>query len=233
MCQRFTIALLGAALLRPVAEAQVRGGFMGAPARTGVASGMGRGFGVAFSGQPGFRRLHPPVLLGAPYFYSDYSSDPAAVQAPPQVVVVQVPSPTATPQEARAEPLLIEWQGDRYVRMGGTEATAGRESRGPLDYAAAPAKLTTRAKLSQPAPARAPELPAAVVVYRDGRREAIRDYTIIDGTIYARGDYWTDGYWNKKIQLAGLDLPATLKASQNNGVRFVLPTSPNEVITRP
>jgi len=51
--------------------------------------------------------------------------------------------------------------------------------------------------------------------------------------IYARGDYWNDGYWTKKIQLAALDLPATAKASQELGSKFVLPTSPNEVILQP
>ena len=59
---------------------------------------------------------------------------------------------------------------------------------------------------AEPAP---PELTPVVLVYRDGHREQIREYSIANGTIYARGDYWNDGYWSKKIQLTALDLPAS------------------------
>ena len=76
-------------------------------------------------------------------------------------------------------------------------------------------------------------LPPAVLIFHDGHREEVRDYTIADGTLYARGDYYTDGYWNKKIDLASLNVPQTLQANADRNVKFVLPSSPNEVITRP
>src|ERR1039458_7526855 len=50
---------------------------------------------------------------------------------------------------------------------------------------------------------------------------------------FARGDYYTDGYWNKKIDLATLSVAETMQANANRSVKFVLPSSPNEVITRP
>ena len=82
-----------------------------------------------------------------------------------------------------------------------------------------------------PAPPPQP-LPPAVLIFRDGHSEEVRDYTIADGIIYARGDYYTDGYWNKKIDLATLDLAQTQQANSARNVNFTLPSSPNEVITR-
>jgi hypothetical protein len=73
----------------------------------------------------------------------------------------------------------------------------------------------------------------AVVVYRDGHREDVRAYAIADGVLYAGGDYYADGYWNKKIELSSLNLPATVKSNEERGVKFTLPSAPNEVVTRP
>jgi hypothetical protein len=76
-------------------------------------------------------------------------------------------------------------------------------------------------------------LPPATLIFRDGHSEEVRDYTIADGILYARGDYYSDGYWNKKIGLTALNIPETLQANATRNVKFVLPSSPNEVITRP
>ena len=56
---------------------------------------------------------------------------------------------------------------------------------------------------------------------------------IVEGILYAQGEYWNDGYWTKKIQLSALNLPATRTTNQEHGVNFLLPTSPNEIVTRP
>jgi hypothetical protein len=77
------------------------------------------------------------------------------------------------------------------------------------------------------------ELPPAVLVFRDGRKEEVSEYTIMNGTIYSKADYWTTGSWTRKIQIADLDVPATLKLNQERGLKFVLPASSNEVVTRP
>ena len=68
------------------------------------------------------------------------------------------------------------------------------------------------------------------LVFRDGHSEEVHDYTIADGILYTRGDFYTDGYWNKKIELSALDIPQTLAANAARDVKFVLPSSPNEVI---
>ena len=77
------------------------------------------------------------------------------------------------------------------------------------------------------------ELPPAVLVFRDGRTEEVSSYTIMSGTIYLKADYWTSGSWTRKIQIADLDVPVTLKLNQGRGLNFVLPASPNEVVMRP
>jgi len=232
---KLAIALLGASVLAPLAPAQMRGGSMGVAGRPVAVAGISphsvRGASIIFGARPdarGFQR--PSILLGNPYFYSDYSSEPVVVEAPaPQIVLLQTAAAEA-PTEAKPEPLLIQWQGDRYVRIDGASKNTAPV---PLDYAEGVAEKPTAAKQagdSQPLP---PELQPVVLVYRDAHREEIREYTIADGIIYAQGDYWTDGYWTKKIQLTALNLPATKEASQENGAKFVLPASPNEVVTRP
>ena len=77
------------------------------------------------------------------------------------------------------------------------------------------------------------DLPPATFVFRDGHREQSDDYSSISGVIYTRADYWTSGSWSKQIPLAQLDLPATFRVNQEQGVPFRLPNAPNEVITRP
>ena len=113
---------------------------------------------------------------------------------------------------------MIELQNGHYVRVSSTPANGE------------PLSLASDKKPAQPSTA---ALPPALLVFRDGHTEEVRDYTIADGILYARGDYYTDGYWNKKISLSTLNVPQTLEANATRKVKFVLPTSPNEVITRP
>jgi len=150
-----------------------------------------------------------------------------------------------------SEPLLIELQGDRYVRI--SSAAIDGEARplpGPGNFRAGngqPSKAggghskplaQNAAAGSGPMIAAGPAaaarvLPAAILIFRDGRSQEVHDYTIADGFLYARGDFYTDGYWNKKIDLAALDLAATMQTNSARNVKFVIPSSPNEVITRP
>ena len=71
------------------------------------------------------------------------------------------------------------------------------------------------------------------LVFRDGHREQVFDYTIADGVLYAHADYFTTGSWNRKIELSSLNLSETVKSNQSQGVRFQLPSAPNEVIVGP
>jgi hypothetical protein len=123
----------------------------------------------------------------------------------------------ATPiQEAKPiNPLLIELQGDHFVRL--TDSQVNQPLAGS---AGAPGQQQ-------------PELPPAVLVFRDGHRQEVSSYSIIGPVLYASGSYWTNGYWTQKVLLADLDLSATLHANQERGVKFVLPSAPDQVVTRP
>ncbi|MFZ1010877.1 MAG: hypothetical protein WAN65_28820 [Candidatus Sulfotelmatobacter sp.] len=147
-----------------------------------------------------------------------------------------------------SQPLMVELQNGQYVRVNTNAAEV--DDAHDLTFAAsgkAPNKNTQPAKsarnhsspLAEPTAAlgitasRSRELPPATLIFRDGHSEEVRDYTIADGILYARGDYYADGYWNKKIALSTLDVAQTLQANATRSVNFVLPSSPNEVITRP
>ena len=167
-----------------------------------------------------------PLAFSDP-FYADYLSStgyPAASQPP--MIILQSPQARA-PEPERfappAQPLMIELQGDRYVRVSGPESSGAE-------------MIDRMPELPSSAPIHAvatPELPPAVLVFRDGHREEASEYTIADGALYTRTDYYTTGSWNRKIELSSLNLPETVKSNQSRGVKFQLPSSPNEVIVRP
>jgi len=77
------------------------------------------------------------------------------------------------------------------------------------------------------------ELPPVVLVYRDGHRESVGEYSIIGGTLYTSADYWQSGSWTRRIPISTLDVPSTLAANREAGVKFMLPSGPNVVVTRP
>ena len=263
MLNRFAITILATAILISPVNAQIRGtgatpGAMGTGATPG-ASGVGRsGFGVTgtagsaehgFVGGPTrFHRAHSSgrsgIQLLYPYYYSDYGYDSEGAAQPQVVVVTAAPAQPALP-EPPPEPLLIEWQGDHFERMTPSQKTSAKEQDGP-DYSAksevrpstprSPSSGSSRPaqKVAAQLPREsARELPLAVLVFRDGRTEEVSSYTIMSGTIYSKADYWTSGSWTRKIQIADLDVPATLKLNQGRGLNFVLPASPNEVVMRP
>jgi hypothetical protein len=206
------------AALAPCASAQ-RMGF----ASPRSASGFSRG------GHP--RASFYPVGFYSP-FYSDYLSStgyPAASQPP--LIILQSPPPAPAPDNFSppAQPLMIELQGDRYVRVSGSE-TSGTEMIDRMPDPSPRSEPTSRAAIHAVA---APQLPPAVLVFRDGHREELSEYTITGGVLYTSGDYYANGSWTRKIDLSSLNLPDTIKSNQSRGVRFQLPASPNEVIVRP
>lgn len=239
MLNRITLVLVAAVIVISPAGAQ-------AQMHGGAAGTVGVGVGVGARGTPGFRGtlhggagLHQghgfrrnSLLLPYPYYYSDYGYD--SEPAPPaQVVTVAAPAPASAQGSSTPplEPLLIEWRGDHFERITlSQKASAGGQNSPDYSEKAAPRTVATGHKAASQPPR---DLPPAVLVFRDGRHEEVSSYTIMRGTIYSKADYWTSGSWTRKIQIADLDVPATLKLNQERGLRFVLPGSPNEVIMRP
>jgi len=217
------IALL--ALLTPCASAQRM-----VSAAPHFASGFHRG------DRP--RAFFYPLGFSDP-FYSDYLTSigyPVAPQ-PPVVIMQATPAAAQEPDHfpSPAQPLMIELQGDRYVRVSGPDTTGAEMiEREPIGHPE-PAQSGHRPPSSAAVPATvARELAPVVLVFRDGHREAASDYTIADGILYTSGDpYNTGGSWNRKIELSSLNLPETITSNKSRGVRFQLPTAPNEVIVRP
>ncbi|MGA7221089.1 MAG: hypothetical protein WBX38_22430 [Candidatus Sulfotelmatobacter sp.] len=124
---------------------------------------------------------------------------------------------------ASSQPLMIELQNGRYVRVNPSAVDGeARELAAPSEAQISKAGSTSVAH----------DLPPAVLIFRDGHSEEVRDYTIADGALYARGDFYRDGYWNKKIELSSLDVAETARANDARNVKFVLPSSSNEVIAR-
>lgn len=217
MSRRLIIVLLFAAVI-PLSAAQ-RAGFPNGGFRSGFRGG--------FIGNGNGRFARGAGFWGAPFFYADYPNESLPYQAPasPVVIVEQAASPAPSQPEPIPEPVMIEWQGDRYVRSVGDRPANGAE-----DYAEASPSAAPTARVKQFVSA---DLPPVILVYRDRHREQVSNYVIEDGNLYARGNYWQDGYWNKTVQLVALDIPATLKANSESGVKFVLPSGPNEIVTRP
>jgi hypothetical protein len=149
---------------------------------------------------------------------------------------------------ASSQPLMLELQNGQYVRVNAnaaevddahdlTSAVSAKTSNNNVQPARSARNHSLSPADSSPAleatASRSRELPPATLIFRDGHSEQVRDYTIADGILYARGDYYADGYWNRKIALSTLNVTQTLQANATRNVKFVLPSSPNEVITRP
>ncbi len=203
----------------------------------------------------GSRRFSPYTSLPFPFLGDYFNPDDIystgyPVASPPPIILLQAArdysdqpgmfQPKNDRETATAtQPLMIELQNGRYVRVASTPSNGEPRSLDPGQGQTNDTKPArpTRPNSTQPAASNsisqtlAP--PPALLVFRDGHTEEVRDYAIADGILYARGDYYTDGYWNKKIAISTLNIPQTLEANTTRNVKFTLPTSPNEVITRP
>lgn len=229
-CAVRRLLILGLLILTPALLAQIPTGGMG------VAGGAHMGGTTAGGGARGghglgSRTVRPGVVGGFrhhgfhrnPFFNPFWSSsfwwddgyypqdgDQGGAQPPAPSSLAQPPAPM---QEVKPiNPLLIELQGDRFVRLSDNQISQ------PLARSSAPQQ---------------PELPPALLIFRDGHHQEVSSYAIIGPALYASGSYWTNGYWTQKILLADLDLAATLQANQQRGVNFVLPSAPDQVVTRP
>ena len=244
MPRLFVLALLAAAAFP--AAAQVRGAMpMGGMGRMGHTRVSTPGIRIGFHANPQFsgRFFHRGGFFNAPFFYpayDDYPPDDYAQEdpseVPPQMVAVPVPQALPAREPAHSAPLVIEWQGDRFVRYGGTadDQMVDAQGRWAPRSSREEFNLRPQASSARPSAALPPRLepPATVLVFRDGRREETANYSIIGGTLYAYADYWTGGSWAKKIQISELDLPATVRSNDERGVKFVLPPGPNQIVTR-
>jgi len=161
---------------------------------------------------------------GDPFFWYGGDSTPQPPPEPGSPVLILRPDPSP---QARLSPLLIELEDGRYVRHGAT--SQAEQSAASHEPRTSPAPTRYYSARDESA-----ELTPTMLVFRDGHREQTSDYAIVGRVLYARGDFEGEpGYGLKNIQLSALDIPATIRANRENGVNFVLPSGPNEVVTRP
>jgi hypothetical protein len=64
-----------------------------------------------------------------------------------------------------------------------------------------------------------------ILVFRNGKKQEVRNYAIMGDSLYV----FDEG--RKKLALADLDLPATIKANDDRGVEFKVPASPKKKVT--
>ena len=238
------VTLLAATLFLSPLWAQGRGGGRSAPSRGGSRGGrMTPGYRYGRRGQYGqygeYGQYYPGWgwgYLPPPYFDldNDYDYGPDEPEAPPapEVVMqppaqpwVRRPAPAASP----ATSLLLERHGDQWVRIEQSATASPAVPTRTAQASTLPSVTAGPSEASQPPH----QLPPAVLVFRDGHSEELERYSIIGGIIYTTADYWSTGTWTRKIPIAELDVPATLKQNQVRGGKFALPSGPNEVVIQP
>lgn len=157
------------------------------------------------------------IFLGEPWLdsYPPQAGQLTYIVLQPQAPVAAKPAEETKP----ITPLLIEWNGNRFVRTTDVEPLLSNSSSSPQPSAKSQAR------------AGAPHSDASVtLIYRDGHSEQVRDYSIVAGRLYASADYVQSGSWMKTIDLSSLDLRATIETNRASGIDFVLPTAPNVVV---
>jgi len=227
-----SIAILGVVLLAPSAHAQGRG-MRGSGAATRARSTFGPAGAGGFA-RTGQRRLlnNSGYFLPPYYFYDDEFDDglvaPEGSQV--QLIVSNPPQPVAPPAKP-VEPLLLENRGGQWGRVPtGSQMQAAPESTKTIPVQSP----SLQPGITGPAgeTLSLPELPPARIVFRDGHTEEVQKYMIQGDVLYTTSDYWTTGSWTRKIPLAELDIPASLKLNKERGTKFNLPSGPNEVVIR-
>jgi hypothetical protein len=228
MARWLIFVVTSVAVLASLCGAQMRGGYHGG----------GRGFGSAPGqsplGQSSFGHHRNNVPRGyfagdTAFLFDDYPFSPATPEYTPPYLVMQAPVAAEAAPAPRVASLLIELQGDRYVRYGGMARSEDADVRS-RDVPGLAARSGGEVSVAPP------NLVATVLVYRDGRHEEVADYAIVGRTMYAHRSNSGDGqieYGLANIQLSALDIAATTAANRENGVSFVLPTAANQVVTRP
>jgi hypothetical protein len=149
----------------------------------------------------------------SPYMYSDYQSygyDNSGVQPgqPPVQVEIKILNDKDSGEQ---DQYAVGEDGQVQVRRkpdSRNEASPAAQDSTESAYSAAPAQ--------QPEPAR--EVIPTVLIFRDGHRQEVRNYAIMGNVLYD-----LENLSASKIQLAELNLPATVKENDERGVPFAVP----------
>ena len=161
-----------------------------------------------------------------PYYDSDY--EPVKSEESPANSVVAQPEQPPVPVASPVEALVLENRDGQWVRIptGGHLPISPGYSQ-PQASSLEP-KSTGPKEASQPPT----KLPPPVLVFRDGHQEEVERYVVQGDSLYTSADYWHIGSWTRRIPIAELDVPASVKLNAARGGNFSLPTRPYEVVVR-
>lgn len=181
-----------------------------------------RRFAGRFRDQHGRRVVVVPVYIpgySLPYYM--YEPEPVAAEEQP-----------ADNPPAMAEPparTIFERRSTTVADNADDETSDSRYGEHYLDYREErrrkPAKTEDADAAGKPsdekqvAEARPDSLPSTILIFKDGHRSEIHDYAIVGDNLFDLGTV----HVMKKIPLAMLDIPATRKENEQNGVDFRLP----------
>jgi hypothetical protein len=232
-----SLAVLPCAVFVSSAQAQRHAAFASAPesriARAAPSSGRANLVRLRRT-----RRHFAGSAFASPFYpdYDDYDSELGNFQGPPPLLIAQTAqAPSPAPVTNPAESLVLELQGDHWVRLTNYGQSQTGQFLQPQSQRPSDLPSTTPGSTSRPiqTPASPTELPPAVLVFRDGHHEEIGKYVIVGAIIHTSSDYWTTGSWTRDVQIAALNIPATLKLNHERGANFSLPSGPHEVMIRP
>jgi hypothetical protein len=158
---------------------------------------------------PGFANPFYGNIVAVPYAYPVYLSEPGVDDSMEE-------------EDYRGGPTIFDRRGPgtqeyyRPERRDREERGRDERDRNEEDYRA---RRPAEPAPAQPAPqAEVANQPHTVLVFKDGRRLEIVNYAIVGSTLFDLSDGLT-----RKVALAELDLPATVKQNDDRGVEFQLP----------
>jgi hypothetical protein len=214
---RFSTRNFGGATIHGTPPSVTSFGFGGRPGFTGVPPSVtSLNFGnVRFTGprlgfrpgRIGFRHHHhqgffSPYLIGGyyiPYLYADdaYSG----------YSIADTGVDDSMEENYRGGPTIFDRHGPgtrEYPRPQPADEYRAEQNQAP--------------QKSQEPPPPVADQPTTVLIFKDGHELEVRNYAIVGGTLYDLSDGRTH-----KVELAQLDLPATVKQNDDRGVSFQLP----------
>ncbi len=192
----------------------------------GYGYGYGNGFGYGYPVYGYYPGYSYPYGYGPDYGYDPYGIynpyyDPSADPRPSYPITydtADVPPPGVTPSVDDEPPLPTDRQRVRDSDRYGDHYTDARER----SRRAQQDQDSQQAENRPPPPRSNPDsYPATTLVFKDGRQIEIHNFAII-------GDYVFDLAEGRarKYRISDLDLPATMKLNDENGVSFHLPHEP-------
>ena len=168
----------------------------------------------------GTRFVAVPVYVpGYSLPYYAYEPEPVAQEAPADNPPPEPPARTIFERRSstiRDNQEEEEASDSRYGEHYLDSREERRRKPVKTEEAEAPAKAPAEKPVAEVHP---DSLPGTVLIFKDGHRSEIHDYAIVGENLFDLGTV----HVMKKIPLAMLDLPATRKENEQNGIDFRLP----------